>query len=116
MTSTFPFLTPNNLAEFQMNGGSNQELIFNVYDSGSTLINLGGATVTWYLSYFGQETAILTKTAVTAGMPTGQFRVDLVPADTSALHGKFIHQYKIVDSSGSTFRPSQGLILITAGL
>lgn len=114
MTTTFPFTSPNNLTEISFIAGSNQELAFNVYDSGSVAVNLSGGTVTWRLSQYGPvSTALVSKSGLLSGSPTNQFKVLLLPADTATLGGKYIQQYTLVDSSGSTFIPSQGLVNIT---
>jgi hypothetical protein len=115
MTS-FPLTSPNDLPEISFIAGSNQELSFNVYDSGSVAVNLSGGTVTWRLSSYGQGTALVSKSGLLSGSPTNQFKVLLVAADTTSLYGKFIQQYSLVDTSGSSFRPSQGLINITRGI
>lgn len=111
MSTTFPYNSPYDLAEFSMIAGSNQELTFAVYDEYGNAIDLSGATITWYLSYYGYSSAEVTKTAI-SGSATNNFVVYLDDSDTASLAGKFVQQYKIVDTSGSTFKPSQGLITL----
>ena len=108
----FPNVVINDLQEFYIIAGDDRTLTFNVYDSGSAAVNLAGATVTWRMAYYGRSDAVLTKSGVLAGSPNNRFTVSLVPSDTNGLSGKFIHQYTIVASSGSYFRPSQGIIYI----
>jgi len=115
VSTTFPFNSPYNLEAFQMNAGSNQELTFAVYDEYGNPLTLSGATITWYLSNYGSSVAVVTKTAV-AGSAVNNFVVYLDDADTSTLYGKFVQQYSIVDTSGSVFRPSTGLIDIYPAL
>ena len=118
MTSTvvFPYTTVNDLAEFSMIAGSDQELVFNVYTSASQAVNLNASTLTWKLAYYGSGDAVLTKTGIYSGSPINQFSIDLVAGDTSGSSGKFIQQYTIVDFFGNTFRPSQGIINIAKGV
>lgn len=111
MTATSPF----DLVEFSMNAGSHQTLTFAVYDSSSNPVSLSGATVTWYLSHYGNPSALVTKVG-TSGSSTNQFIVDVLGGDTSTFSGKFVQQYKIVDASGSLFRPSSGIITIFPAL
>ncbi len=106
--ANFPYTSPYNLEEFTINAGNSQELVFTVYNSASSLVDISGATITWYLGKIGDQNATVTKSGVPTG--TGQFTVYLTPADTLNLQGKYVHQYRLVDSSGSTFRPSQGII------
>lgn len=115
MTTTFPFNSPFDLDEFSMIGGSHQELTFAVYDEYGDPIDLNGSTIQWYLSYFGSSVAIVTKTP-TSGSEVNQFVVNVAGADTLNLSGKFVQQYMITDSSGSLFRPSQGLVQIYPAL
>ena len=113
MTSTFPFLSPNNLSEFQMIGGTSQKLYFDIYTSASAPVNLAGATCIWRMSYFGSiANAYLQKTAIISGSPVNRIEVDLEPADTAAINGKFLHQIIVQDTSGSVFIPSQGIVTI----
>jgi hypothetical protein len=116
MSSTFPFLSPNNLAEFQMIGGTSQKLYFDVYTSASVAVPLAGATCTWNLAVYGQTTPTLTKTAVISGSPTNRIQINLDPADTATLNGKYLHQFVLTDTSGSVYIPSQGIITIVGKL
>lgn len=109
---SFSVLTINDLPEFLMTAGEDQELIFNVYDSGCSVINLNSATITWKLAYYGQTTSVVTKGGNISGSPVNQFTVDLIPSDTVNLSGKHVQQYTVVDFSGKTYKPSQGIIYI----
>jgi len=110
--ATFPYAVRNDLTEFTMIAGTDQELYFNVYNSASALVDLSGASITWNLGYFGQSSAVVTKSGTYSGSPVGQIRVGLAPSDTASLDGKFLQQYQIVSASGSTYRPSQGIVNI----
>jgi hypothetical protein len=112
LTSTFPFLSPNNLAEFQMIGGTSQKIYFDVYTSASVAVNLSGASCLWRLAYYGNTTTSVQKTASISGSPVNRIQVDLDPADTATLNGKFVHQFILQDTSGSIYIPSQGIITI----
>lgn len=112
MSTTFPYTSPNNLDELSFIGGSFQELTFNIYDDSGNAVNLSGATLSWTLSYYSDPATVpVTKTPV-SGSSTNQKRVNLAGADTLALSGKFIQQFRIIDSSGSSFIPSQGVVNI----
>jgi hypothetical protein len=91
-----------------------------VYTSASAAVDLNAATLSWKLAYYGSGDAVLTKSGspaiVYSGSPINQFTVNLVAGDTSGSSGKFIQQYTVVDFSGNTFRPSQGIINIARGL
>jgi hypothetical protein len=112
MTNTFPNTTINTLPEFTMIAGSDQDLFFNIYDSGSALVDLTGSTFTWLLAPYGQPTSVLTKTGTYSGSPVGQIKVALVSADTVSLANKYTQQYKLLDIGGKVFR-AQGLVLLT---
>jgi len=114
VTTTFPFTSPNNLPEITFIAGSNQELEFYVYTSGCAALDISGATITWGLAQFGNPTAILTKSGIISASPVNKFTVYLTHADTATLAAKkYIQQYEILDTSGSTANPSQGLVNIT---
>jgi hypothetical protein len=112
--TTFPYNTPNNLPELSFVAGNAQELSFVVYDSGSSLVDLSGATMTWYLARWGTATSVLTKAGTYSG--SGIFVVNLPGANTLTFDGKYVQQYKITTTSGSTYRPSQGVVNITRAL
>jgi hypothetical protein len=114
-TTTFPFLSINDLPEFIMIAGSNQKLFFSIFTSACVAVNLSGASGTWRMAYYGNSAATLSKNLIFSGS-SNIVEVDLEPVDTSSLSGKFIHQPTIIDSSGSIHRPSQGIISIIPGL
>ena len=103
------------LAEITMNAGSSKILTFAVYDSSKNPVSLSGGTLTWYLSYYGDSTPIVTKTG-TSGSATNIFIVELEGSDTESLEGLFRQQYKLRDSSGNDYRPSNGIINITSAV
>ena len=114
--TTFPFASPYDLAEIGFIAGSNQTLVFNIYTSASEVVDISGATATWGLAVYGQGNTVFTKGGVISGSPTNQFKVFLDGTDTASLYGKYIQQYSLVDTSGSIFRPSQGLVNVTRSL
>jgi hypothetical protein len=115
MTNTFPNTTINTLTEFSMIAGSTQDLFFNIYNSGSALVDLTGATIKWRLAPYGQPTTILEIDAINSGSPLGQFKVSISGSNTASLSGKYTGQYSMTDISGSVFK-QQGLILLIPAL
>ena len=111
MQNSYPFNVVYDLPEMQFKAGSSEELTFYVYTSGCVAVNLSGATIEWKLSYFGNTVATVTKVGATSGS-NNYFNVYLAKTDTDGLHGKFVQEYSVLDSSGSTFRPSQGIVNI----
>lgn len=112
MTATFDYLNLYDLDEFSFIAGSDQELVFNVYTSACALVNLSGATVTWVMSRWGSNDLLLSKTGAISASPINRFTVKIDAGDTSGSSGKFVHKYQVVDSSGSTLKPSAGIINI----
>lgn len=115
MTTTFPFVQINTLPDFSMIGGAGKNLVFNIYNSGSQLVDLNGSTITWKLAPYGKDTSVLTKVGTFTGSPLGQFKIGLTGNDTVNLSGRYTQQYTIVDSSGSPFK-AQGLLYIGSSL
>jgi hypothetical protein len=105
-----------NLTELNMIGGSYQVLEFTVYDENNQPINLNGATCTWYLRSYGNyaESAVLVKSGSVTG--TNTFEVVLSSSDTINLYGKYVQQPVVQDYSGKTFRPAQGIIMISKAI
>jgi hypothetical protein len=103
----------NNLPTISFIAGTEQELTFYIYDSGSAVKNLSSATCTWEMARYGTNTTALTKTAIVSGSPVNKMVVTLDSFDTELLSGKFIHQPVITEGS-SEYRPSQGIINIFA--
>ena len=114
--STFSALDIFNLAEISFIGGEDEELTFNVYTSASVVVDLSGATITWYLARLGESDATLTLSGTLSGSPTNQIMVKVADTDTVSLSGKFVQQLKIVEASGSAIRPSQGLVNISQAI
>jgi len=110
MTTTFPFVNLDTLPDFAMLGGIDFNLIFNIYNSGSQLVDLNGSTISWKLCPYGSSTSVLTKSG-TSGSVTGQFIISLVPADTLTLGGRYRQEYIVLDDQNHTFR-ARGLVLI----
>jgi hypothetical protein len=109
MTTAYDRL--NNLPELSFIAGTDKVLTFTCYDEDSSLLDITGGTVLWYLCPFGQYGVnILTVSGVVATANT--FTVTLTAVDTLSLSGKYIQQVVITDFDGYTFRPGQGIVLI----
>ena len=109
--STPTYQLMNSLEEIMFIGGSEYTINIGVYDENEIPIDIGSATCSWTMAYYGQpDTAILTKSGTITGLNT--FKILLSGADTISLSGKFVHQPIIVDYNGSIFRPAQGIITI----
>ena len=64
MTATFQCITVNDLSEFAFVAGTEQQLIFSVYDTTGSPIDLSTATLQWTMSPYGQpNTSVLLKSA-----------------------------------------------------
>ena len=115
MTAAFTCITINDLPEYAFIGGTEQIFSLLVYNDVGLPVALTGATCTWKMSYYGMSSAALTKTGVVSGSVINQYDVKLLASDTSGSFGKFVHQPVIV-ISGSTIRPSQGILTIIPGI
>ena len=115
MTATFQCITINDLPEYTFIGGTEQIFTFLVYNDIGLPVTLSAATCTWKMSYYGMSSAALTKTGIVSGSVVNQFYVKLLASDTSGSFGKFTHQ-PIIVMSGSTIRPSQGILTIIPGI
>jgi hypothetical protein len=100
------------LPETSFIAGDHKELNFTVYTSGCSLADLTDDTISWKLAPWGETTSVLTKAGVSGSPTSGVFKVTLLSADTYSLGGKYIQQYSITTSSGSTFVPSRGVVNI----
>lgn len=100
----------NNLEEFAMIAGTDYTLVFTVYDQDGVLQNIGGATVKWTLSPFGQSTNILQINGTI--LDDNRFEVVIPAASTQNLSGKYTQQPVIRSFYGQQFIPAQGTILI----
>lgn len=112
MVSTFvKYAEINSLEEFAFIAGTDYTLTFTVYeDDGVTLQDIGGSTIKWTLSPYGQSYNVL---EITGTLTTGSdFEVVIPSASTENLSGKYIHQCTIDSFFGQRFRPAQGVILI----
>lgn len=107
---TFAIL--NSLSEFSFIAGNSYTLEFEVYEeNGITPLDLGGATIDWVLSPYGQtDYTVLSIAGIITG--TSTFEIELTSSDTELLSGKYIQQPVITSFSGAEYRPAQGVILI----
>lgn len=102
----------NSLEKTFFIGGNTYILKFVAYqEDGSTLLDLGGATVKWGLCPYGNsDYTSLEKTGTITG--TNTFEVELSSADTQSLDGTYIQQPVITALTGEVYRPAQGVIVI----
>ena len=110
MTYT-PYDEINSLEEFSFIAGNNYVVEFAVYEEdGVNPIDLGGATVYWLVSPFGQpDYTELQVTGTITG--TNTFEFDLAGL-TNNLSGKYIHQPVIISFGGEEYRPAQGVLTV----
>lgn len=102
----------NSLEEFSFIAGSSYTVYFTVYqDDGVTPMDLGGATVYWVLSPYGQpDYTSLQILGIITG--TNTFNFTVTTDMTKELSGKYIHQPLIISFGGDEYRPAQGLLTI----
>jgi len=106
------FAILNCLEEFSFIAGNSYTLEFEVFEeNGITPLDLGGATIDWVLSPYGQtDYTVLHVVGTITGANT--FEVELSHINTETLSGKYIQQPVITAFSGEEYRPAQGVILI----
>ncbi len=106
------FSNINQLEEFSFIAGNLYTINFTVYESnGVTPMDLGGATVYWVLSPYGQPDYRIAK--ITASITgTNTFTVIIPSATSESLSGKYIHQPIIFSFGGKEYRPCQGVLLV----
>jgi len=116
--------TINTLPDTSFIGGTDKTFTFTCYaENGTTNLNITSATIAWLLCPYGQfssktlEKGVGTGITILSDSPySHQFTVTLDAADTLALSGKYIQQVSIIDASGKTFRPGQGVVLISPAI
>lgn len=88
-------------------------------DGGSVDFTLSGTEIKFLLAYWGQpDNAVLTLSLsanpeqVVVGMPTNNFDVTLLSADTYNLQGSFDYQIELISPDGDVFRPIKGTLII----
>jgi len=113
MTNTFDCLIVNDLPEISFIGGAEQQLEFNVYDETGIAVNVVDSVCAWRLSPYGNAGyTTLSLIGVTTGSSSNKYTVTVSGSNTLSLEGKYIQQPKIIDVSGTEFRPSQGIVTI----
>lgn len=111
MSTYINYAQINSLEEFAFIAGTSYTLNFTAYDSdGVTPLDLGGATIKWVLTPYGQSYNVLQITGVITG--TSTFSVTITSADTASLSGKYIQQPVIIAFTGEVYRSAQGVVLI----
>jgi len=104
------------LAETSFVAGTDKVFTFTCYaENGIDLLNITGGSATWFLCPYGEFFA---NTLEIAGVLTdaNHFTVTIPAASTLALSGKFIQQISITDYVGDTFRPGQGILIISPAI
>jgi hypothetical protein len=116
--STTVYDTINNITDWTFIAGTDKLATFTVYqETGLNILNITGATITWYLCPYGQPTIVsLQKTATITDPTNGICTVAIADTDTTTFSGKYIQQLSVTDSSGNVFRPGQGLVLISPAI
>ena len=113
MTSSYVIFSDlNSLDEFGFIAGTTYTLYFTVYEAdGVNLLDMGGATIKWTLSPYGQTdyNALELNGTIT---DVGKFKVDIPSSSTQSLSGKYVQQPVITAFTGEEYRPAQGVILI----
>lgn len=114
MTSTYVLYEQiNQLEEFAFIAGTDYTLTFTVFEEdGVTLQNIGGATIYWTLSPYGQSYNALQITG--SVLDDYSFEVEIPASSTEEFSGKYIQQITIESFYGQQYRPAQGTILILA--
>lgn len=95
--------------------GSTQTLEFTIYDRNDDLLDLRGASITWYLSEIGNnENPLIEKTGVDVSVPSdGIISVKINPIDTVSLtNGKYEHEISVTQQNGRVLKPCYGYIKI----
>ena len=111
--SYITYATINSLEEFGFIAGTDYLITFDVFEgNGVTPLNMGGATIYWTLSPYGQTSYnVLQLNGVITDV--GKFSVTVPSASTETFSGKYIHQPVIVSFAGSKYRPGQGVLLVS---
>jgi hypothetical protein len=103
----------NQLEEFGFIAGTDYTLTFNVFEAdGQTPLDLGGATVKWVLSPYGQTSYNILELDGTI-VSASTFEVEIPSASTEELSGKYIQQPVVISFIGETYRAGQGVVLIS---
>jgi len=109
------------LPEISFVGGESQLLLFNLLTISGTEYDASECKVGFAVIHYANKNGmpILTKEAE---LKTGKSGVksiavvDLSPADTIDLYGRFVYQITISDAAGATEIPGQGLIDVTRNI
>lgn len=113
MTSSFSTIDFNTLPEITMNAGDDQDFIGNVYDSGSSLVDLNGATASIRIFPYGDATYnVVTLVGSISGSPLGQYESTFTSACSINLSGTYIYMPEVIDYAGKVHRPGRGKLVI----
>ena len=106
----------NYLTEFSFIAGSDKLLTFNCYEEDTfSPLNITNGSARWVLSPYGEFDVVVLEKVGTINTAYG-FTVQLNAEDTIGLSGKYVQQITVLDSSGNTFKPGQGSIIILSGI
>lgn len=110
------------MTDFTIYAGDSKVLVVTVRDDDGVLVDLAGATIKWSASQllsgaFSAEASIMKDDGdgieVTG---TGVFEVELLPADTESLSGKFYHEAEITDVEDNIFTVLTGRMTVKPAL
>jgi len=112
-TSSFECINANTLPIIQMIAGDEQDFTGNVYDSGSSLIDLNAATTSIQIFPYGDPTYnVITLEGQITGSPLGEYTATFASACSINLSGTYIYMPVIVDYLGKVHKPAQGKLVI----
>ena len=116
MTDTTAYDTIWTIPDLTFIGGTDKLISYTTYkENGIDLLNITGGEATWFLCPYGDfQNPVLQITGVIT--TANKFTVTIPYASTKSLFGKFIQQVTVTDFFGNTFRPGQGIVIITPAI
>jgi hypothetical protein len=113
MGNSYDTLCSNNLEEIEMIAGDYQQLVYNVYTSGSAEVDLLDTTLTVYIFRYGDPSNVIIELeGQYSGSPINQFTVEIPSSSSITLSGVYQHQPRIEFDTGEIYNPGQGKIII----
>jgi len=104
--------------DISLYSGDSRNLIINVVDENSNVINLTNATIEWIL--INQNSTILSKSVgegITITNPTnGQFKIEIAITETKNLAGDYEHMARVITANGDSSIVFTGKITIQPSL
>lgn len=106
-----------NLPELNFVGGESQILMFNLLTASGTSFDADGCEIGFAVVNYANKNGmpILSKTATKLDDKDGYSsiaRIELTPADTVYMFGRYVYQITVYDIDGKTEIPGQGIINI----